>query len=269
MTFRWFLWSLISPSQLLLFALALGAVLLFIGRDRIARALLLMGGLGLIVFGLLPTSLWLANRLETRFPARPTLPAEVTGIIVMAGAEKGASSQAYGQPQVGSAGGRYLTLLALAHRFPDARIVFTGDARREPGLGPLETQAAVAERIFADVGIDPARITWEDGSSDTCESGANTFALLQPKPGETWVLVSSALHMPRVVACFRSGGWTRQFVPYPADYRTTWGDFDTGSIQIAWNLDLFDEAAHEWLGLAFYRLTGRTQEWLPAPHRPI
>src|SRR5574339_239168 len=109
MSFRWALWSLASPSQLILAALALGLLLLLIQRaQRLARVLLWFGGLGLLVFGLLPTSIYLANILETRFP-QPTPLSRVDGIVLLAGAERPVASEAYGQPQVGRWGGRYLT----------------------------------------------------------------------------------------------------------------------------------------------------------------
>jgi uncharacterized SAM-binding protein YcdF (DUF218 family) len=265
MSVRWLLWSLVSPSQLILFSLALGLLLLALRRTRGARYLLGFGGLGLLLCGLLPTAILLANRLETRFP-QPDLPTHVDGIILLAGAERSAASAAYGQPQLGSGGGRYATALALARRYPQARVVFTGGPRVERGRGALGTQAAVAERLFADLGLDAARLEWEEGSTDTCVSGRRTHELLQPRPDERWVVVTSAMHVPRTMACFRAAGWRAgNLIAQPADYRTVWGTPNVGSFQFARNLALFDEATHEWLGLLFYRLTGRTQEWFPAP----
>jgi uncharacterized SAM-binding protein YcdF (DUF218 family) len=264
MSFRWALWALASPSQLILASLAVGLLLLAIRRaPRSARVLLWFGGLGLVLFGLLPTSIYLANALETQFP-QPTLPARVDGIVLLAGAERPAASQAYGTPQVGFDGGRYLTLLQLVQRYPEARIVYSGGARRQPGKGPLETQAAVGERILRDVGIDPRRVTFDERSTDTCLSGRNARAAARPREGEVWVLVTSALHMPRSVACFRAGGWPT-IVPLPANYVSVAGGWNLGSVQVASNLQLLDDAAHEWLGLLFYRVTGRTDELLPAP----
>lgn len=265
MSVRWLLWSFVSPSQLILFALALGLLLLALRRTRVARGLLWFGGLGLIVCGVLPTAILLANLLETRFP-QPDLPSHVDGIVLLAGAERSAASAVYGQPQLGSGGGRYATALALARRYPQARVVFTGGPRVESGRGALGTQSAVAERLFADLGLDAARVVWEEGSTDTCVSGQRTRELLRPRPDERWVVVTSAMHVPRTVACFRAAGWTpSNLTVQPADYRTVWGAPNAGSIQVARNLALFDEATHEWLGLLFYRLTGRTQEWFPAP----
>ena len=266
MSLRWFLWSLASPSQLLLLCLVVGTVFLDFRRMRIARPLLLTGGAGLILFGLLPTAMYIANPLETRFP-QPSLPEHITGIILLAGAERPAASEAYGEPLVGNSGQRYVTTLRLAARYPDARIVFTGGPRQVPGKGPLETQPAVGEKILGSVGLDPSRVTFDEKSSDTCASGYNTYELLKPTQGQTWVVVTTAMHIPRTVACFRAAGWA-DFIPQPADYQSVLGGWNTGSIQIADNLVLLDMAAHEWLGLAYYRLTGRTKELFPAPFDP-
>ena len=264
MTFRWVVWSLLSPSQLILAALAVGLVLLALRRaNKWAVRFLWLGGVGLVAFGLLPTSILLANVLETRFP-QPTSLARVDGIVLLAGAERPTASQAYGAPQVGSSGGRYLTLLRLARQFPQARIVYSGGPRRAVGKGPLETQAAVGERILYYVGIDAHRVTFDERSSDTCTSGRNALAAARPRKGEVWMLVTSALHMPRSVACFRAGGWP-DILPHPADYASVAGGWNLGSVQIAANLELLDAAAHEWLGLLFYRVTDRTGELLPAP----
>jgi len=184
--------------------------------------------------------------------------------VLPSGAERPAASERFGEPQVGAHGGRYVTTLRLAARYPNARIVFTGGPRREPGKGPLETQTAVAASILGSVGLDPQRITFEERSSDTCDNAANTFALVSPQPGETWVVVTTALHMPRTIACFRAAGWT-DIVAHPADYWAVPGSWNMGSFQIAANLAGFDAAVHEWAGLVYYRLAGRTREWFPAP----
>ena len=165
---------------------------------------------------------------------------------------------------MGRSGGRYVALLILADRHSDARIVYSGGPRREVGKGALETQPAVGARILQSVGLGVRTVTFDEASRDTCSSGRNARAVAQPRAGEVWVLVTSALHMPRSVACFRAGGWP-DIVPQPADYRSVVGGWNLGSVQVASNLALLDEAAHEWLGLLFYRVTGRTRELLPSP----
>lgn len=263
MSLRWMVWSVASPSQVLSLAIVLGAALLALGRVRSGRAMAVAGGAGLLIFGVLPTSHYLAAALESRFP-QPRLPAHVTGIILLAGSERPTPSQAHGEPQVGVRGGRHLTTQRLSRAHPEARVFFTGGPRSAPGKGPLETQAAVAAALFDDAGIAPSRVTFDEQSPDTCASPSNVLRLAGPRPGESWIVVTSAIHMPRTIACFRAAGWA-DIVAQPADYRVTLGPWNTSTFQVAENLAILDDAAHEWLGLAYYRLTGRTQEFFPGP----
>jgi uncharacterized SAM-binding protein YcdF (DUF218 family) len=261
---RWLIWSLFSPSQILLGLSIAGGLLLAFGRVRWGRRLGIAGAIGLVLFGFLPTSHFLAAALETRFP-QPRLPGQITGIVLLSGAERPSSTETYGEPQLSSAAGRYTTTLRLAARYPGARIVFTGGPEKDPATGELG-QTGVAKSLLASVGIDPARITYEEASVDTCDNASNTKALVQPRAGENWVVVTSAMHMPRTMACFRAAGW--EVIPQPANYQVVLGGIDAGTFLIADNLTLLDTALHEWVGLAFYRLTGRTREIFPAPFDP-
>lgn len=271
MSLRWFLWSLASPSQLLLAVTMLGTLLvLFTGGTagpptrwaRIGRRLTLAGGLGLLLFGLLPTSHYLAYALESRIPVAGQLPGDVAGIILLSGAERPAASEAYGEPQLGADGTRYIAALRLAERYPAARFIYTGGSRTAVDKGPLGTQSAVAAEILGSLGLDPARVTLETASRDSCDHPRNVRALMQPQPGEHWVVLTSAMHMPRVMACFEAAGWG-DIIAYPTDFKVVLGPWGAGTFQVADNLALLDMALHEWVGLAYYRLSGRTRQLLP------
>ena len=101
MTLHSILWLLFSPSQLIIACAVVGILLLHIGRLRAGGILTIVGGLFLIAFGVLPTSQYLAQPLEARFPAA-ALPPGLTGIVLLTGAERSDASEAVGQPQVGS-----------------------------------------------------------------------------------------------------------------------------------------------------------------------
>src|SRR5512139_3635706 len=118
MSFRYMLWSLASPSQLLLLTLLVGSLLLALGRARVGRVLVVAAGAALLVFGVLPTSHFLTAALEYRFP-QPQLPAHITGIILLAGSERPTASQATGRPQVGRYGGRHFTTQRIAREHPE------------------------------------------------------------------------------------------------------------------------------------------------------
>jgi len=272
MSLRWFLWSLASPSQLLLALTMAGTLLVLVtgGRAgppsrwaRLGKTLTLTGGIGLLLFGLFPTSHYIARGLEGRFPV-PELPSDVTGIILLSGSERPAASDAYGQPQLGGHASRYVATLLLAERYPQAKLVYSGGGRSEPGKGPLGTQSAVAAAILENIGLDPARLVFETESRDSCDHPRNVRALIQPQPGEHWIVVTSAMHMPRVVACFRAEGWP-EVIPYPTDFKVVLGPWGSGTFQVADNLSLLDAAMHEWVGLVYYRLSGKTRELFPSP----
>lgn len=68
--------------------------------------------------------------------------------------------------------------------------------------------------------------------------------------------------MPRAVGCFRKVGF--DVLPYPVDYHTGVGSEYFGT-SLEQGLESLDLAWHEWLGLAYYRLLGRSDIFFPAP----
>jgi hypothetical protein len=70
--------------------------------------------------------------------------------------------------------------------------------------------------------------------------------------------------MPRAVGVFRAQGFN--VIAWPVDYRTKdWGDLLRPFSSVAGGLRRMDEAVQEWVGLAAYRLLGRTRRLFPGP----
>jgi len=70
--------------------------------------------------------------------------------------------------------------------------------------------------------------------------------------------------MPRAMGLFRKAGFDALAVP--VDYRTAGHGRDWRlNVNLPRGLELFDLAVHEWIGLAAYRLSGRTDAFLPGP----
>jgi len=227
-TANYLLWMFLKPSQLILLTAMI------------------------ILFGIVPTGAWLLAPLESRFET-PNVSGDVAGVIVLAGSENVTLSSLHSEPQLTSMGDRITTFLRLAARFPQARLVHSGNV----------AEASIARSLILGTGVAPDRIRFDDQSRNTCGSARTTHALVEPQPTERWLLVTSALHMPRAVACFRAVGW--EVIPYPTDFRRGPSPFHYGLID---NLQDLDLAAHEWLGLVYYRLRGFTNEVFPAP-RPL
>jgi uncharacterized SAM-binding protein YcdF (DUF218 family) len=145
--------------------------------------------------------------------------------------------------------GAMVAVAELARRYPSARIVFSGG---NPDHGMPE--AGVARFVFGQLGIAQDNVIYEDRARDTWENLVFSRALAKPKPGETWLLVTSAVHLPRAMAVARRLGWVMR--AWPSDYVTVPGG---GPESFGVNVAHLDLAAHEWIGLSVYRLAGRAR----------
>ncbi|MEJ0076388.1 MAG: YdcF family protein [Alphaproteobacteria bacterium] len=254
------------PSNVLI-SLGILGVLLMATRFKRAGWRLAVASLVLIaIAGLSPLGNALILPLEERFPAYDfsgdASRGAPYGIISLGGALDTVVSPARGEVALNEAAERMTAVAELARRYPQARIVFSGGSGRIIYDGV--TEASLAARLFESFGIAKDRITLEDQSRDTLENASFTKALVQPRPGERWLLVTSAHHMPRSVALFRAAGFPVE--AFPVDYRTRGAiDLLRPFSPLSDGLRRTDTAMREWVGLVVYRLTGRTAELFPAP----
>lgn len=250
------------PSNILITLALLGVLLMRTRFRRGGRRLAATAVILLAVVGLSPLGNAIILPLEQRFPAWDGSGAAPTGIISLGGAIDTVVSPVRGEVAVNEAAERLTAIAELARRFPQARIVFTGGSDRIILAGVDE--ASLAERLFVSFGIAKERIVLEDKSRDTLENARFTRALVQPKPGERWLIVTSAHHMPRSIAVFRAEGFAVE--AYPVDYRTRGAiDLLRPFASMGDGLRRTDTATREWVGLLAYRLGGRTTDLFPAP----
>ncbi len=251
------------PSNILITLGAIGLVLMVTrfaraGRRLAVAALILIGIAGLSPFGnalVLP--------LEQRFPPWDAARGVPDGIICLGGALDTVISEVRGEVALNEAAERMTAIAELARRYPNARVVFTGGSGRLV-YGGTTSEAELAARLFESFGIAKARVMLENKSRDTDENARFTKELVQPKPGERWLLVTSAHHMPRSVGVFRAAGFPVE--AFPVDYRTRGAvDLLRPFSNVGDGLRRTDTAAREWVGLFVYRLTGRSAELFPAP----
>ena len=256
------IYFLITPSNLFIFTVLAGLLLSATTRlRRTGTGLATLGALGLALGGLAPLSEALLLPLEQRFAPFPADAPAPAGIIVLGGAVEAGLSEARDQVVVNDAGERPIYLADLARRFPGARLVFSGGSGF---IGGGVAEADVISRQADVIGVPRTRLILENRSRNTYENAAFTAALVQPKPGERWLLVTSAWHMPRAIGCFRQAGFTVD--AFPVDYRTRgWSDLTRVNGFASDGLLQLDLAVKEWVGLAAYRWSGYTPDWLPGP----
>lgn len=238
-------------------ALLVAATLLAITTERLrlARRCAAITLVSLLALGTVPIGEFLMRPLEAEYPPHAA-PERVDGIIVLGGVEETAVSAYWRQPQVNHAAERLIAAAALARQYPDAKVIFTGGSPRI--LHTIAGQPAlpnVSEQVLTSLGVPTARVIWEDASRNTTENARNTAALIKPKPGQSWVLITSAFHMGRALRSFEAAGWTG-IAPYPVDYRTA-----KPVLVSSWSLDgkleTLNTALKEWIGRAAYSILSR------------
>lgn len=254
------LWTLLQPSVMLVLLVALALVATWLRWHAIASALLTAFLLAVAVVVLLPVGEWLGSPLEAQVTAAD-LPGGVDGIVALGGAVDWRVTRERGQLSLNAAGERIAAAAALAQRYPEARLIVTGsfaDAFADDLRG-----APTDASLFFGPHFAGRTVTYLGASRSTYEDALLTLAEAEPRQGDTWLLVTSAWHMPRALGTFRAAGWT--LTPVPVDYRST------GELRIAPDWDVaatladLDRLVREWGAIAVYRREGRMVELASGP----
>lgn len=249
-------WFLARPGNLLLLILLIATLAAWLrparGRGG-GRIWLTLVSAVLLFVTFAPAYDWLARPLEERFPPPVNLPVQIEGVLVLGGIGQRQVSDQRKTLAVSEAAERLMVATALVRQYPGARLAIAG--RGEDSLSLLAW--------FAAMGLESDRIAFETASRNTFENALFSHRKLQPEPGEVWLLVTSAQHMPRAVGVFRKLGWS--VLPYPVDYQTTSLDTWTGWPDVAGTLAGLGTVLKEWVGLLAYYLMDRTDQLWPAP----
>ncbi len=251
------LWALLQPSTVILLLLALSLLIGLLRRRGASRLLLGTALLLMVLPAVLPLRALLAQPLENHVPMA-LLPGRVDGIIVLGGAVEWRVSRARGQLAVNEAAERLMAAAALAQRYPQATLVFTGLFAE---TAPQEFKPQViSQSFFTGPAFANRRIVYLGAARSTYEDALLSRQALSPQAGQTWLLVTSAMHMPRAIGTFHTLGW--RVLPYPVDYRANELEL-APTLNIIGELAAFDQVVREWGAIFIYQLLGRTQTLLP------
>lgn len=252
-------WTILSPSNLIILLMALATVMLLMNKTAIAKWIFVPLTILTLLLMAYPFGDSLISPLESRFSQPAILPQYIDGIIVLGGGEKLKQSLSWHTQELGDGGDRYIAAAVLAKHYPDTPIIYSGGSgllRFQKG----ENEANIAENLLAALGISQERLLIESQSRNTYENFLFVKRKL-PKLSGTYLLVTSAFHMPRAVGIAR-----KQYlnvIPYPVDYRSNSVDLRQWDFDLSEHLHVLELAWREWIGLTVYYWTGKTAAWLP------
>jgi uncharacterized SAM-binding protein YcdF (DUF218 family) len=253
---------MLMPANFLISIGLLGAVLLASRWAALGRKLIVACVLLLAICGFSPLGSWLLYPLESRFPQWDAAHGAPDGIVVLGGVIAPERSEAHGFAVFTDTADRIIAAAALAHRYPNARIIFSGGSGNLISGGVREADYASA--VFESLGVSKERLTMERRSRNTLENAEFSKTLAAPKGNERWLMVTSAFHMPRSVGLFRKAGFTVE--PCPVDWRMGGrADLWKFGTSLGGGLGRLDMAAREWIGLVAYWISGKTSEFFPGP----
>jgi uncharacterized SAM-binding protein YcdF (DUF218 family) len=200
-------------------------------------------------------SFFALGTLEWAYPERYDRPESIDAIVVLGGyvdppnetrphAELGCDSLS-----------RCLHAAKLYRDGPECPVVLTGGDMEPDEPGP--TIAEAMGQFLAQYGIPERDLLLETKSESTYENATETRKLLESRDVRRIVLVTGAIHLRRAEMCFRKQGF--EVVPSGCSYSAS---------QFEWSVSMFlpslgaagavDSVLHEWLGIIYYRMLGRT-----------
>jgi uncharacterized SAM-binding protein YcdF (DUF218 family) len=230
----------------------IAVALLLRWRQRLPRLRKIMLGLGVGAFLLFSMPL-IAEPLIRSLEAQHRRPRELekppAAIMLLTGVMK---KTPFGL-SYNWAAERLIETVRLAHRYPKARVLILGGSN----LGSEFIESAELARRATQMGIDKTRIVIDQTSRNTRENAKNAMPLLRQTPGDGPVLlVTSASHMPRSMACFaKLYRDKRELIAWPVAFRGQLLRMDA-FIPRLYALQKSQIALHEYVGLLIYSLLG-------------
>jgi uncharacterized SAM-binding protein YcdF (DUF218 family) len=141
---------------------------------------------------------------------------------------------------------RLTAAVRIARLLPETKIIFSGSTPED-----RRPNARVMREAAISLGINPERISLIEGVRDTNDEAKQLWSRLA---GQSFILISSAWHLPRAVGLCRKQGLNP--IPVPTDFLSTPSNRNN-PVEWNWSYDSLERstwAFHESLGLVWTNL---------------
>ena len=238
------------------FALVLSVLAMgFLGRSAgLARVLLFVAIIVLWGASTPIFSDYLVLTLERQYPPVAVEETPTADAIVVLGGGVGGPAPPRISVDLWDAADRVLHAARLYRAGKAPVVLATGGVM--PWLGLELPEAASMQTLLEEWGVPGASILLEGASRNTHENAVFSKQLLAEHGLQRVLLVTSALHMRRALATFRTAGIDA--VPAATDYTVTFRDWRTvmDFLPDAWALSRTTDAIQEYIGYVYYQWKG-------------
>ena len=205
---------LVHPLSLGLLLVVTGSVL-GLWRRFLGPAMVVCGVLTLWVPSAPLFSDWVRGTLEARFSPTSVEAVPTADAIVILGGSVGVPRPPRVYPDLNDAADRVWHAARLYRADKAPLVVASGGTL--PWRNQRYREAPVMQSLLVDWGVPADSVLLESGSANTYENATYTAELMAKQGLDRVLLVTSALHMRRALATFRSAGVTAH--PVATDYQ--------------------------------------------------
>ena len=244
--------TLLFPVSLCLEIMLLGLFFLWFTRRQRAGKILVTLAVGLLVllsYG--PFSALLLRPLEYAYPSQPGIE-EIRGarwIVVLGGGHVSDPKVPITSQLEESAMIRLVEGIRLQRMNPEAKLLLSGGR----GFDPV-ADAEIMARVALSIGVDRQDIVLETASRDTEDEAKMIRGMVG---NDTFLLVTSASHMPRSMALFKKLGLNS--IPAPTGHTVKERQEEANPTRFFPSVDGLrkaETAFYEYLGLTWAKLRG-------------
>ncbi|MCX7861841.1 MAG: YdcF family protein [Bacteroidales bacterium] len=123
-------------------------------------------------------------------------------------------------------------------------------------LKSIGKEAEIIKTYLQDIGLDDDCIKIESNSQNTYENAKYSAQILRNDSAKTVLLVTSAFHMRRALACFHKQGIYPDYYPAERYSGKRKYIFDHLLIPDLQAIEKWDKLIHEWVGYLMYKIMG-------------
>lgn len=249
----------LMPLTILLLMLLIGVMALWFGRrHRFGKVLVTCATMLLWLLSFGGIANWIVESLEQHYQAfhNPTNVSadrgqsqtqKVRWVVVLGGGHYSGAETSFSGRLTPTSSARLIEGIHIYREFSGSQLLLSGG----PVFGSGSDAQAMA-RVAEGLGVPSSDIVLEDRSRDTEDEARIIQSMVG---GDSMVLVTSAVHMPRAMRLFSRAGMNP--IPAPADYLAHPGSLAGRLLPSADSIDHIHIAWHEVLGMAWAGIRGR------------